>query len=393
MARKKKERIDARKLQGFKYFELIDGLLERLRPVGTERDKAGNRELFFDQYAALMLLYYFNPTVDSLRGLQQFTTLDKVQKLCGVKPTSLGSMSEAARVFNPEALEPIIGELASCAAKSPTAMPNAKEAALAGLLAVDGSLLKALPRMAWALWQDATHRAAKMHVAFAVFPAVPVRATLTEGNGSERDELRKLIGPGDFAVMDRGYADYSLFRDLDEQDTRFVCRLQENAVYEVGRENPLSAADRAAGVVRDVILKRLGTEKHNPLLKRPLRIVIVQGAEPDQIWVLATNVLDLAAELIAIAYRYRWQIELFFRWLKCILGCRHLLSDSQSGVTIQVYMAMIASLLIGLWVGVKPNKRTYEMLCYYLSGWATAEEVERHLNKLRQKTTGPPSNS
>src|SRR5438552_1261994 len=108
--------IDPRKLQGFKYFELIDELLARLRPVGTERDRAGNRELFFDQYATLMVLYYFNPTVTTLRGIQQFTTLDKVQRLCGVKPTALGSLSEAARVFAPEALEPIIAELAAQAA-------------------------------------------------------------------------------------------------------------------------------------------------------------------------------------------------------------------------------------------------------------------------------------
>jgi hypothetical protein len=386
-----KDAIDPRKLQGFKYFELIDGLLERLRPVGTERDQAGNREFFFDHYAVLMLLYYFNPTITSLRGIQEFTTLEKVQKLCGVKPTSLGSLSEAARVFDPKALEPLIAELASCAAKSPTAMPKAKEAALAGLIAVDGSLLNALPRMAWALWQDDEHRAAKMHVAFAVFPGVPVKATLTAGNGAERDELRKLVGPGDFAVVDRGYADYSLFRDLDQQGTRFLCRLQENAVYEVERELPLSEADRKAGVVRDVLLKRLGTEKHNPLLAKPLRITIVQGPEPNQTWILASNAHTLSADLIALAYRYRWQIELFFRWLKCILGCRHLLSQSQSGVTLQVYLALIASLLIALWVGVKPNKRTYEMLCHYLAGWATAEEVERHLEKLRKNSTGPPS--
>ena len=151
--------FDARKLQGLKYFKLIDELLERLRPVGTERDRANNRELFFDQYATLMILYYFNPTVTTLRGLQQFSTLEKVQRLCEVRPTSLGSLSEASRVFDPGALEPIIAELAAQAGRSPAAMPAAKEAALAGLIAVDGSLLKALPRMAWALWQDATHRA------------------------------------------------------------------------------------------------------------------------------------------------------------------------------------------------------------------------------------------
>lgn len=385
--------LDARKLQGFKYFRLIDDLLERLRPEGTQRDRAGNRELFFDQYATLMILYYFNPTVTALRGLQQFTTLEKVQRLCGVRPTSLGSLSEAARVFDPAALEPIIAQLAAQAAQSRAGFPSAKEAALANLIAVDGSLLKALPRMAWALWQDATHRAAKMHVAFAVVPGVPLGASVTAGNASEREELKKLVQPGGFYVADRGYADYSLFREFDAQGVRFLIRLQEKSVFEVREERALTAADRAAGVVRDVVIRRLGTAKHNPLLKQPLRIVVVQGAAPDQQWILATNALDLPAELIAIAYRYRWQIELFFRWLKCVLGCRHLLCENPAGVLLQVYCAIIAALLIGLWVGVKPNKRTYEMLCHYLSGWATAEEVERHLNKLQTQNTGPPSNS
>lgn len=382
-------RIDARKLQGFKYFKALDGLLERLRPVGTERDRAGNRELFFDQYAALLILYFFNPTVTTLRGLQQFTTLEKVQRLCGVKPTALGSLSEAARAFDPTALEPIIADLAAQARRG-GALPSAKEAALAGLIAVDGSLLAALPRMAWAVWRDATHRAAKMHVAFAVFPGAPVGAAVTAGSGSERAELRKLVQPGGFYVADRGYADYGLFREFDAAGVRFVIRLLDNAVFEVVEERPLSDADRAAGVVRDVTLRRLGTEKHNALLKRPLRIVQVQGASPEHRWTLATNALELPAELIAIAYHYRWQIELFFRWLKCVLGCRHLLSESRDGVTLQVYCAIIAALLIGLWTGSKPNKRTYEMLCHYFNGWATAEEVDRHLCKLREKNQRPP---
>lgn len=386
----KQKAIDAGKLQGFKYFAMLDEVLARLHTHGAERDKAGNRCLFYDQYALLLLLYYFNPTVTTLRGVQQLSTLEKVQRLCGVQRTSLGSLSEAARVFDPQLLEPIIAELAGQACAGPRSMPGANEAALAGLIAIDGSLLRALPKRAWALWQDTTHRAAKMHGAFAVFPAVPVSVTVTAGNGPERDELRRLVQPGGFSVADRGYADYSLFRELDAQGCRFVIRVQENAVYEVAEERPLSAEDRRAGVVRDVVLKRLGTAKHNALLQQPLRLVEVQGPRPKDRWVLVTNVLDLAAELVAIAYHYRWQIELFFRWLKCILGCRHLLSHSADGVTLQVYLAIIASLLIGLWTGDKPNKRTYEMFCHYLSGWATADELDRHLQQLREKR-GPPS--
>jgi len=81
-------------------------------------------------------------------------------------------------------------------------------------------------------------------------------------------------------------------------------------------------------------------------------------------------------------------IELFFRWFKCILGCRHLLSHSENGVQLQVYMALIASLLISLWVGRATTKRTYEMLCFYFSGWASTREVLSHVERLQLKA--PP---
>ena len=80
-------------------------LLARLKDIGTKRDKAGNRLLFYDQYISLLLLYFFNPTITSLRGLQQASTLEIVQRRLGIRPTSLGSFSEAARVFDAEALQ------------------------------------------------------------------------------------------------------------------------------------------------------------------------------------------------------------------------------------------------------------------------------------------------
>ena len=83
---------------------------------------------------------------------------------------------------------------------------------------------------------------------------------------------------------------------------------------------------------------------------------------------LVTNRLDLPAEVVALAYRFRWQIELFFRWFKCVLGCRHLVSTSANGVRLQVYVALIVSLLISLWTGHKPTKRTLEMIQHYING-------------------------
>ena len=67
-------------------------------------------------------------------------------------------------------------------------------------------------------------------------------------------------------------------------------------------------------------------------------------------------------------YQYRWTIEIFFRFLKHVLGCRHLLSQHPDGIRIQMYSAVIACMLITLWTGRKPNLRTYEMICHHFSG-------------------------
>ena len=94
------------------------------------------------------------------------------------------------------------------------------------------------------------------------------------------------------------------------------------------------------------------------------------GNGTPEVMVLVTNRLDLDADLVALAYRSRWAVELFCRWVKCVLGCRHLLSQTATGVRMQVDVALIASRLIRLWVGRAPTKRTYEMRCFYRSGWA-----------------------
>ncbi len=98
-------------LRDFTYLKTILPLLSRLHEHGCDRDRGHNRKLHYDQYAALILLYFFNPIITSLRGLQDATTLSKVQGMLGIKPTSLGALSEAATVFDPTLLTEIIGEI------------------------------------------------------------------------------------------------------------------------------------------------------------------------------------------------------------------------------------------------------------------------------------------
>jgi hypothetical protein len=389
MAGKRRREVRAADLRGFKYFRLILPLLDRLGDIGTARDRAGNRELFFDQYGALMLLYFFNPVLTSLRALQQASRLDKVQRLLGVRRTSLGSLSEATGVFTAEPLRQIVGELASQALP----LQHGRDAeALRGLTAVDGTVLRALPQMAWALWMDEQHRAAKVHLHFEVLKGIPVDATLTPAACSEPDQLRAMLQSGRLYVMDRGYADYQLFRDILDAGSSFVARVKDNTAFTVADERPSTPEAQQTGVVRDVILSRLGTDHHKDFLGQRVRLVIVRRRKPDgqleELW-LVTDRLDLEAALVALAYRYRWTIELFFRWFKCILGCRHLLATDANGVAIQVYLALIASLLIVLWTGRKPNKRTWEMIQFYLMGWANLEELERHLASLPPAEKAP----
>lgn len=380
VANKKKEPIRISDLQGFKYFKLIEEFLPRLSNVGAERDKAGNRELHCDSYVALLLLYFFNPAITSLRALQQASELEKTQKLLGVKRASLGALSEAGSIFDPEIAAQIMRELAS---KAMPLLPQSEANALKNLTAVDGSYFNSIAKTAWALWSP-DQPAAKLHLHFSVFDGVPRRALVTPGKCSEPDALRKTLEPGRLYVTDRGYQDYGLFRAILDAGSCFISRVKDNIAYRLLQDLEISDEAKKAGVVRDMLVSRIGSDHHKDEVKQTLRIVVVsitnsQG-EPIELW-LTTNLLDLPAETIALGYQYRWTIELFFRWFKQILGARHLISTKENGITMQLYVGLIASLLVVLWTGLKANKRTWEMIQYYFMGWATREELEKHIAK------------
>ena len=395
--RKKKEAIEPSDLVGFKPLKKFISLLEPLHSVKQHH----NRDLHFDQYTSLVLLYFFNPILTSLRGIQQVSHFDKVKKSLCIKGASLGSLSEASHVFDAELLAPIIKNLAQ------KALPVEKDASLKELqqtlVATDGTLLQALPKMLWALWLDDKHKAAKLHLEFDILNHIPVNYKVTDANTNEKSVFRDFLSANKLYVTDAGYSEYKLLQEIIDAKSSFVNRIRDNAVWDLLEERPLTPVDKAAGVQRDLVV-RLGCQSKQDDLNTPVRVIEVfhQGdssrprksrvsskksfrtTESDYTFLLVTDRMDLPAEMIALIYRYRWQIELFFRWFKCILGCKHLLAHSENGVTIQVYCALIASMLITLWTGAKPNKRTFEMLCLYFMGWATDNDLTRHLEKLQK---------
>jgi len=310
----------------------------------------------------------------------------------------LGSLSEAARVFDSELLVGIIGELVERLG------PIRHEAKLSDfhqiITLVDGSWLKAVSKMTWALFRkDDTHRAIKVHVQVELLKGVPVGAAVTDAHVSEQSVLAERLEAGRLYVLDRGYFDYGLYRAILAADSSFIGRARDNVVLrEVIEERDLSRDALAAGIVRDVV-GLLGHPKGKNNLDRPLRIIEIActphrkpsgktargGPEQGDTIRIVTDRLDLPADVVALIYKHRWQVEIFFRFFKHVLGCRHLLSTSRNGIELETYAAIIACLLIALWTGRKPTLSTYRMVCWYFSGWADEEELLRHIQKLQHQ--------
>ena len=388
MSRKKRKKIKDSELKGFKYFKAISKMLESLRDSGCERDIAGNRTLHMDQYTLLILLYMFNPICKSLRSLQQVSELKKVQKQFGAPRASLGSLSEASTVFDSELLKEIIAEL-SKKLTNVSRIPGFDNSK--GILtAVDGSVIEAAGDMAWALWRT-DRNAIKVHCQYEILKGVPVDIDVTDANANEKAVLAAKLKPNRIYVTDRGYAKYNLLQEIMNIKSSFICRIRDNAVYKINEDKPLSDKAVKAGVVFDRIVN-LGSDPNKLILKN-IRIVAVKcnpkprnsrsggrgGPKQGQILYIATDRLDLEPETIAAIYQHRWTIEIYFRFFKHILGCRHLLSHNKNGIEIQMYMAIIACMLISLWTGRKPTLRTYEMICWYFMGMADLEELETHI--------------
>lgn len=387
MARMRSERNEeraGRRLRAVRLIAPLRRLLKRIHGAGTERDRAGNRRLFYDQYLSLLLLYFVNPSLDSLRALQQASNWETMRRKLGIRHVSLGSLSESVRVFDPALVRPMLRELGELVRPQ---LKGREAEALANLTAVDGSVFAALPRMSWALWQDARHRGVKLHLQFSVAKWAPLDAVITPAACSEPATLQAMLEPGRLYVNDRGYASFELMRSVLDAGSSLITRVKDDLAVNVQEERPISPEAAQAGVIRDVILKRLGTSHHKDVVGRPMRLVIARitdrAGETKELW-LVTDRCDLDADLVAIAYRYRWTIELFFRWLKCVLGARHLVSHKPAGVELQMYAALIVSLLIAIRTGSKPTKRTFETIQFYLLGWVSNEEFAAHLRALKK---------
>ncbi len=246
-------------------------------------------------------------------------------------------------MFDPERLRQIIGELA---AEVKPSRDRSDDFVKHFVTAVDGSVVETLSTIAAAAYlktKNGDSRSAwRLHTPFDVDRGVPTRIDVTSGkNGGKTDEkavLRGNLRPDHCYLMDRWYAQFTLFNEIHQLGSSYVCRLRDNSAYGILEERPLSAAAQAVGVLSDQIVRLGATSSTAARPNHPIRLVLVActphgktggrkggtaGPPSDGILRIATNLLDPPAEIIAELYRPRWTIEIFFRFFKHVLGCRH----------------------------------------------------------------------
>lgn len=401
-------------------------LLGTLAGAGTERDKAGNRRLTYSQYAALILVAMFNPTLESARAIVATSGLKKIRTATGGGKVSDGAFSEASSVFDPQLLDGIVKSLrARWHQQRLLANPklgSVSDRLLERLIAVDASVLSALPQIAGRIAAKGKGQW-RFHALVHVLDGLPVATKLTEEPASkgraERDVLADIVAAdqidvpqadeGHLFLMDRGYRSADLFNKLQTAGHDYVCRLnrtdgkllkprKNGARDEHPQLPPLSEEAQQMGIVADELItlggncgaSKIGSDhlirriKLVPPADRPSSArqgrVRTDQTGRDEL-VLATTLLDLTAEEVVRLYEYRWEVELFFRFLKQVLGCKKLISAKTPGVEIQLYCALIASLLLALATGGDITRRKFEMVCLFFAGWADEDELLEAVSK------------
>lgn len=192
----------------------------------------------------------------------------------------------------------------------------------------------------------------KLHVLYAAHEQAPVHCSFSPANVNDIAEGRKLAIEREATyVFDKGYCDYNWWAQIESQGARFVTRFKRNALLQVVRSIDIPSADQAR-ILEDSIVRfanrNPGAGRKNTYTA-PLRRIAVRREDNDQPLILATNDLSTPAIEIAVRYKDRWQIELFFKWIKQHLKIRSFLGRSENAVRIQILCALIAYLLLALY--------------------------------------------
>jgi hypothetical protein len=381
------------KIIGVKYVRLLEKQLGQLRG-----DKVhGNRHLFLDDVFVVYLLAFFNPTIRSLRTIEDLSQTEQAQKHLSVDRICKSTLSDFNQLVEPERLLPILqalrGQLSrKQVGRSPTGDHDLREL-LQRTIAVDGTFLHAVAEVAWSIANSNNHgtvrHRARLDAHLNVSTWLPEIIVVPEPGQSEADSAIQHIQAGCIYIYDRGFSSFDLLRAHYEGTAPslsakacFVVRYKpaggNSPELDDAADRPLTAEDRAAGILSDRVgyftsenARRAGLSK---IVLREVRISYEDHGEQKTLRVI-TNLLDVSAKTIALLYQSRWQVELFFRWFKSIGHFGHLISYAREGVLTHLYVTIIAVLLMYLHTGYRPSKYMFALLSQVAAGAATLDEI------------------
>lgn len=310
-----------------------------------EGDKYAKGFRCWDQ--AVALIYAQLSGTDSLRTLESsFNGASRHHYHLGTRPLRRSTLSEAMTARREAVFASVAERLMAQAARS----FRSKWKRQLRLLDSTSFTLKGRGYDGWTLTTRTRHtQGLKLHVLLDGEREAPVRARFSAANVNDRDVgVEMPIEKGAMYVFDKGYCDYRWWAKLAAESAYFVTRFKRNAALRVESERPIPAED-AGTILDDRIVRFAHTHSRGGRPAHPklaLREVTVKRPSADPL-VLATNDFDSPAREIAALYQQRWDIELYFKWIKQHLRLTRFLGRSAEAVRIQILCALIAHLLLG----------------------------------------------
>ena len=361
---------------GAKHVHALERLVEGLR----EHDPHGNRGLFLDDVFVAYLLAFFNPAVRTLRTIEDFSQTRQAQKHLTIRRLCKSTLSDFNKLADPARLQPILDHLRRAVLKPRPAATGGPLATLhRQVIAVDGTFLKAAADVAWAIRRRGGKTGARLDFHVDAQTWLPELIVIPEAGEGEATTALDTITPGAVHLYDRGIFSFDLIAAHAPRAADFVMRIREPGPrcpkLEAIEVRALTPEARDAGVTSDRLV-RLAGSTHRKAPDVVLReVVIVPADDPGHPVYLLATLLDVDAATIGLLYRNRWQVELFFRWLKCYAKFDHLITHNREGVLLNFYVAVIGVTLMYLHMGHRPSKYLFLMMGMVASGAATLDEI------------------
>jgi hypothetical protein len=339
-----------------------------------------NRVLHLDHLVVALLYGFYNPTCRSLRTLEGLAAVCSQE--VGLDRLCRSTTSDAMATFDPDLLLPLLEDLRRRLPALGRADADLDQI-VRKILAADGSYFSVYADVAWAIHLTRSNGkdAAQVRLNFQldVRNWVPGPLSISgKAEGSETAAVARNLLRDVIYLVDRNFVDFNFFRAVLDKGSDFVVRCKNNMPnFQPTQERPLTERDRAEGVLSD----RIGILPGRGAPDRTLRELVLRDPRTGKTIRVLTSLLEVPASLVGILYRHRWQIELFFRWLKVWGNFEHLISHSRNGLTIQFYVAVIGVLLTYLSTGHRVSKYAVSLLTFVASGQATLEDILPVLEK------------